>query len=89
MAASWINEISAELIEDGKEYFIAIKPVTKMVRHLFLATDKNGNARWSQKPGIANSYVGSESMRQEMAAREDLIAVEVPKNAGKKWRARS
>jgi len=88
MPAKWIKETEPEDIETGKIYFIAIRPATSMMKHLFAATDINGKFIWSEKPGIANRYKGSKELKKHLMEKPDLIAVIEPPDASKRWKAR-
>lgn len=85
---SWINPVEPHEIIDGKLYFLALKPVSHVGEWLFYSELKSGKRQFSKKPGIALKYKGSDDFRKAFDGRPDLCAVEVPSNAGSKWRAR-
>lgn len=88
MSKKWIREVEAEQIKDDSQYFIAIRPASRMTSHLFSARGLNGKTCWSEKPGIARRYQGSEELRKYMKQRNDLVAVLIPPDANTRWRAR-
>ena len=80
--------VEAEDIETGKLYFLAMKPVWEYGETLYASRGLNGKFCWAGKPGIANKYAGSEELKAELKAKPDLIAIAVPPDADKRWRAR-
>lgn len=88
MSAKWIKEVEPNDIENGKIYFIAIRPVTRMTKHLFAANSINGDSIWSEKPGIAKRFEGSDKLKKYLIENPDLIAVIEPPDAKHRWKAR-
>lgn len=88
MPADWIKEVEFADIKDGQLYFIAQRPPTDMVMHEFAARGLNGRDIWSQKPGIARKFEGSEDFRKYMEGKPNLIAIEIPADAATRWKAR-
>jgi hypothetical protein len=80
--------VDPETIELGRLYFLAMKPETEYAPLLYASRGLNGKFCWSVKPGIANKYEGSERLKAELQAKPNLIAIAVPPDADKRWRAR-
>jgi hypothetical protein len=88
MAFKWVKEVEAEDVRDETFYFLATRPPTRMTPHLFHAEGLNGKKCWSQKPGIALRYKGSDFVREELKRNPNMVAVIVPNDADTRWRAR-
>lgn len=82
------TSVEPDKIETGRLYFLARKPVWKYGALVYAARGLNGKFCWSVKPGIANKYEGSEALKTELLTNPDLIAIAVPPDADKRWRAR-
>ena len=91
MPRDWIKPVAAADVQDGKLYFVGLKPKWKYGAWEFWSEGLNGKQRWSIKPGIAMKCVGSDKLRALLAekAADGVMAIEVPKDAEKRWRARS
>lgn len=88
---SWIKPVTATDVQDGKLYFVGLKPQWKYGGWQFWSEGLDGKQRWSVKPGIAMQCVGSDKLRHLLTEKRGsgVIAIEVPKDADKRWRARS
>ena len=86
--SGWIKEVEAGAVNEDETYFIARRPRTAMAPYLFYAKDIKGKAILSEKPGIADRIVGNEKLRAVLRERSDLVAVEVPIDADKRWKRR-
>ena len=87
--ASWIKEVPLCDLIDGECYFLARKWTTGVGLHyLFLSRLANGRPRLSSKPGIAIRCVANDNLRQTLAEHEGYVAVEIPGDADKRWKAR-
>jgi hypothetical protein len=86
--SGWIKEIEADAVAEDATYFIARRPRTAMASHLFYAKNIKGKAIMSEKPGIADRFVGNEKLRAALRECGDLVAIEVPADADKRWKRR-
>lgn len=84
----WIKPAEAHEIIDGKVYFIAQRPLSRVGAWSFYSESKNGKLSFTRKPGIAIQYIGSEDLRNAISGKDGICCVEVPSNADKRWRAR-
>ena len=85
--SNWIKAVTPDEVQDGKLYFIGMPPKWKYGAWEFWSEWLNGKRAWSIKPGIALQYEGSDELRKLLTEKE-LMAVEVPKDADTRWRAR-
>ena len=91
---SWIKEVPVAEIVEAKSYFIARKWIAGNSRtpsYLFHSRLLNGKSDWTCKPGIGIRYVGGAALKEELSKdRGDviLVAIEVPSDASKRWKAR-
>lgn len=83
---SWIKIAPVDDIQPSLKYFIG-KRCGETI--LFYSRDIKGKMVWSCKPGIAVQAPGDEKLRHAIANDAELVAVQVPKNAATRWRARS
>lgn len=83
--ASWIKPVEHVDVRDGALYFIGIRPRTDRAQWYFYARNSRGKVCSSTKPGMALRYVGSQKMRDVLAEKPDLVAIEVPADADKRW----
>lgn len=89
MAASWIKKVPvAETTEEGT-YFIAKQNGTSG-SYFFWSTYLSGKEGWSVKPGLGNRYKGGASLARMFGKNSgmNLVAIEVPPDADKRWKAR-
>lgn len=86
--SSWLP-VACTDVQDGRLYFIGLPPKWKYGIWAFWSEWLNGKRTWSEKPGIALQYEGGNALRQLLKDRPDVAAVEVPKDADKRWRKRS
>lgn len=86
--SSWIKEVEADAVAENATYFIARRPRTAMAPYLFHARDIKGKSVMSEKPGIADRVVGNDKLRAALREHLDLVAVEVPPDADKRWKRR-
>lgn len=88
--AGWIKSVAAGDVENGKLYFIGLKPKWKYGGWQFWGEWLNGKQKWTVKPGIAVQCTGGDKLRELLTqkAAEGVMAVEVPKDADRRWRAR-
>lgn len=84
---SWIKEVLPCQIEDGKLYFIATRH-NSPGSYSFYSRGLNGKKSWSVKPGIAIRFTGGAPLVAELAKNQNLVALEVPVDADKRWKAR-
>ncbi len=86
---SWIKVVPIDQLEPTGEYFIA-KPVGVPPHEgmLFYGRGLNGKNTWTTKPGIAIRVYGNEKLVQALNANPGIVAVKVPPDADKRWRAR-
>lgn len=85
---AWIKEVEAENIEGDGVYFIALRRVTRLAPYMFWSEYLSGKTGWSQKPGIACQYDGSVIKERMIKEKEKCVAVLVPPDAAKRWKAR-
>lgn len=90
--SAWVKAVEAIQIEDGRRYFVArgrreYAP-GMFTEWRFQGTNARGRTLFITKPGMATVFIGSEGLRTKMAEMKTLVAVEVPANAHKRWRAR-
>jgi hypothetical protein len=84
----WIKPVEADEIVDGKVYFVARVPESRLAPWMFYS-DRNVKAEWVMKPGIATQFIGAEPLREKLRGTAGIcVAVEVPADASKRWRAR-
>lgn len=92
MSHSWIVETPLDKLDPAKTYFITRrwKDTNDNPHYSFYCCGLNGKETWAGKPGIAIRYVGSPGLRDAILKNShiDLIAVEVPIDADKRWKAR-
>lgn len=90
MPRDWKKGVAAADVQNGKVYFVGLKPKWKHGAWEFWSEGLNGKQRWSIKPGIAMRCEGSDKLRKLLTekAADGVMAVEVPKGADKRWRAR-
>jgi hypothetical protein len=86
--SKWIKTVEVDDIEDDKLYFIGRRSERNGVIHLFWSRPLRGKNQWSVKPGIAIQYVGNDDFRETLKKNPIAIAIKVPVNADKLWRAR-
>ena len=80
--------VEPEAIDSEKSYFLAIKPVWEFGCYTYASRGLNGKFCWSIKPGIAIRYKGSNELIDELKKRTNLVALLVPEDVDKRWRAR-
>lgn len=85
--SSWIKAVAPDDVQDGKSYFIGLAPKWKYGTWAFWSEWLNGKRAWSEKPGIALQYVGSDELRK-LLTEKGVMAVEVPEDAARRWRKR-
>ena len=66
---------------------IAQRRPTIMAPYFYWCRYLSGKEAWATKPGIAIQYVGSGHLRAALV-KDDLIAIEVPKDASTRWKSR-
>lgn len=90
MARDWIKPVAVADVQNGKLYFVGLKPKWKYGVWQFWSEYLNGKTGWSIKPGIAMQCKGGDKLRKLLTekASDGVIAIEVPKDADKRWRAR-
>lgn len=86
--SNWIKPVATSDVENGTLYFVGMPPKWKYGTWAFWSEWLNGRRAWSEKPGIALQYEGGDGLRKLLTERADCIAVEVPKDADKRWRRR-
>ena len=86
--SNWIKPVPLNEVQDGTLYFIGLPPQWKYGTWAFWSEWLNGKRAWSEKPGIALQYEGGDGLRKLLKERGDVMAVEVPKDADKRWRKR-
>ena len=88
--ASWIKEVSLAQLQEGQTYFLAKKWESKCAgtSYMFHSRLLNGKAQWSSKPGIAVRCVANDKLREILTEHADYVAVEIPVDADKRWKAR-
>lgn len=86
--AGWIKAVPVGDVQDGTLYFVGRPPKWKYGTWAFWSEWLNGKRAWSEKPGIALQYEGGDGLRKLLAERPDCMAVEVPKDADRRWRKR-
>ncbi len=87
--ANWIREVEASDVVDGAAYFVAKRPHDCDCKTwYFFAENRAGKRMMSIKPGIAMQFNGDDKLRELLKAQADLVAVAVPADADKRWRAR-
>lgn len=86
--ASWIKPVALSDVQDGKLYFVGMPPKWEFGTWAFWSEGLNGKQSWTEKPGIALRFEGGDELRRVLRDRPDVISVEVPKDADKRWRAR-
>jgi hypothetical protein len=81
------KEVSQSDIQDGQSYFLARKIKTSI---WFWSQPKNGPEKWTSKPGIAVHFVGGDDLRKvfDKNRQVEMVAIEVPSDHAKRWRAR-
>lgn len=82
---SWVKIVPTAEVKDGAQYFIGKIVGPGVWLH---ARGLNGKLQWSEKPGIAIRCEGSDKFRAYLAENTGCVAVEVPADADKRWRAR-
>ena len=85
---TWIKPVPLSEVRDGALYFIGLPPKWKYGTWAFWSEWLNGKRAWSEKPSIALQYEGGDELRQLLTKHADVTAVEVPKDADKRWRKR-
>ncbi len=82
------KEIPVEETTEDKFYFIAKTAGAK--GYLFYSRYKSGKELFSTKPGIAIHYHGGPGLVKAFAknASVPLVAIEIPDNHAKLWRAK-
>lgn len=86
--SAWAQEVEAASIEEGREYFIALRKRSEMASYQFWSKGLNGKLGWSGKPGIAVRAVGNDKLRETLTGRPDCIAIPVPADADRRWTRR-
>lgn len=85
---SWVKLVEVADLDPDKLYFIAVRPRTQNNPLLF-QSQADRKANWTTKPGIAAKYSGRALIEgANFRERKDLVAVEVPKDADTRWKAR-
>ncbi len=90
MARRWEKEVPIDDIKDDGDYFIAkFNDFSGHRNYMYLARGLNKKLCWSVKPGIAIRYVGGDGLKEHLAKNNGAhVALEVPKDADKRWKAR-
>lgn len=89
MRPKWAKIVKPKDIKKGKLYFLSmVQKPGSMTPQLLWAEGKDGKRIWSEKPGIAIKCKGGSAFKAFMEKDELLVAIEVPKNADRRWRAR-
>lgn len=92
MSQPWIVEVPLDKLDPSKDYFVARRWLDSNKRpcYEFYSRLLNGKDTWSGKPGIAIRYPGKPELKAAILKNShvELIAVEVPSDADKRWRAR-
>ncbi len=97
--AAWIKEVPTDQLDPSKEYFVSLVRTygpANTKSYEFWSQPLRGKECWSGKPGIACRYLGDERLVKFITRNNDtmdksfqqLVAVEVPADADKRWRAR-
>lgn len=86
--SNWIKYAEIDDIQENKEYFIGRRKENNCVGNLFWSRPLRGKDQWTVKPGIAIKYSGSEDFKEMLRKNPIAIAIEVPANSDKRWRAR-
>lgn len=84
-----LKEVPVEETSPDKAYFIAV-PNGPRGAHWYWSRMLNGKEQWTVKAGIAIQYYGGENLVEMFRknASKTLIALEVPDDADKRWKAR-
>lgn len=90
MAQPWIIEVPAAKLDPRKEYFLANRHEHPPGRfnYAFYSRGLNGKTMWSSKPGIAMRFDGGEKLKAFLAEHTFCTALEIPKDAATRWKAR-
>lgn len=90
--SSWVKEVEASEVKDGQQYFVARRRLEyapgMFSEWRFQGTDSKHRTVFIKKPGIATIFTGGPKLREQLVRMVTLIAVEVPADAHKRWRAR-
>lgn len=87
----WIKFVPRDQLIDGAEYFLGRHRNKGDPYHEdvdFLGKGLNGKQQWTCKPGIAIRAICNEKFRKTLEENPDLVAVEIPKDAATRWKAR-
>jgi hypothetical protein len=88
MAQRWIKEIAPDELRPEKSYFIAQKFGIHGNCYAFYSQGLKGKRSFTSKPGIALRYAGGDELRAILEKHPELVFLEVPADADKRWRAR-
>lgn len=92
MAQPWIKVVALDALDPAKSYFISLRHHDAHGRphYTFYSSYLSGRTTWSTKPGIAIQYQGGDTLRNDILKNNhlDLVALEVPADADKRWKAR-
>jgi len=86
MAQAWIKEVAIADVVESKAYFLSNKG--PMGYYSFYSEWMSGKRGWSSKPGIAVQFFGTDQFKAELSKHPDWVALEIPADADKRWRAR-
>ncbi len=82
---TWVKIIPLAEVKDDEKYFIGKVVGPGVWLH---ARGLSGKLQWSEKPGIAVRYEGNDKFREFLTANSGCVAVKVPADADKRWKAR-
>lgn len=86
--SNWVKTVEVDDVQDGKTYFIGRRLESNAVGQLFWSRPLRGKDQWTVKPGIALRYTGDDDFREVLRKNPIAVAIEVPANADRRWRAR-
>lgn len=90
MPQAWIVECPPEKLSPDKVYFLARRWVTCGSKHYdFYLEWGNGTNKWGGKPSIAVRFRGNDAFKKILSQQKDFVALEVPADADKRWKART
>ena len=87
--SDWPKQVPVEQTSEDKLYFIA-RTFSQGRGFDYWSLYLSGKEGWSVKPGIAMRFYGGAALVKTFAKnpQANLVAIEVPADADKRWRAR-
>lgn len=87
---SWQKIIPNDELVDGMAYYLTIAYELNgiVVQWMYWSSPKSGKQGWSTKPGIAINIICGDKLRECLSKNPNWHAIEIPKDANKRWRRR-